>query len=69
MFAAGNIPHACLFRRMAAAVHRGGAGTAGTGLRSGIPAVITPLAADQPAGHGSSTSWVPGPPRSSAGRH
>ena len=36
-----------MFRRIAAAVHDGGAGTAGTGLSSGIPAVITPLAASQ----------------------
>jgi sterol 3beta-glucosyltransferase len=30
-------------------VHHGGAGTTGAGLRSGVPSVLTPLAADQPS--------------------
>jgi len=49
VFAADSIPHSWLFPQMAAVVHHGGAGTIGAGLRSGIPAIITPLAADQSA--------------------
>ncbi len=49
VYAADAIPHAWLFAQMAAVVHHGGAGTTGAGLRSGVPAVITPLAADQPS--------------------
>lgn len=44
---AQDLPHGWLFPRMAAVVHHGGAGTTGAGLRSGIPSVLTPLAADQ----------------------
>jgi UDP:flavonoid glycosyltransferase YjiC (YdhE family) len=32
---------------MAAVVHHGGAGTTGTGLRAGVPTIITPYAVDQ----------------------
>ncbi len=46
---AGGIPHAWLFPRMAAVVHHGGAGTTGAALRSGVPSVVLPLAADQPS--------------------
>jgi sterol 3beta-glucosyltransferase len=49
VFAVDGIPHGWLFPRMAAVVHHGGAGTTGAGLRSGVPAIITPLAADQPS--------------------
>ena len=35
----GEVPHACLFPRMAAVVHHAGAGTTAAGLRAGIPAV------------------------------
>jgi sterol 3beta-glucosyltransferase len=49
VFAADSIPHGWLFPQMAAVVHHGGAGTTGAALRSGVPAVITPLAADQPS--------------------
>jgi sterol 3beta-glucosyltransferase len=49
VFAVDSIPHGWLFPRMAAVVHHGGAGTTGAGLRSGVPAIITPLAADQPS--------------------
>ncbi|HEU4327053.1 MAG TPA: glycosyltransferase [Roseiflexaceae bacterium] len=41
-------PHSWLFPRMAALVHHGGAGTTAAGLRAGVPAVITPVAVDQP---------------------
>jgi UDP:flavonoid glycosyltransferase YjiC (YdhE family) len=42
-----NAPHAWLFPRMAAVMHHGGAGTAGAGLRAGVPSIITPLTGDQ----------------------
>ncbi|WP_406251129.1 glycosyltransferase [Streptomyces cyaneofuscatus] len=41
-------PHDWLFPRMSALVHHAGPGTAGAGLRSGVPAVTAPLALDQP---------------------
>jgi sterol 3beta-glucosyltransferase len=42
------VPHSWLFPRVAAVVHHGGAGTTAAGLRAGVPAVITPVAGDQP---------------------
>jgi sterol 3beta-glucosyltransferase len=42
-----SIPHTWLFPRMAAVVHHGGAGTTAAGLRSGVPSILTPYAADQ----------------------
>ncbi len=42
-----SIPHSWLFPRMAAVVHHGGAGTTAAGLRSGVPSIPTPYAADQ----------------------
>jgi UDP:flavonoid glycosyltransferase YjiC (YdhE family) len=47
VYCAEGLPHSWLFPRMAAVVHHGGAGTTGAGLRSGVPSIITPLAADQ----------------------
>ncbi|MFD0491303.1 nucleotide disphospho-sugar-binding domain-containing protein [Saccharopolyspora spinosporotrichia] len=44
----GDVPHDWLFPRTAAVVHHGGAGTTGAGVRAGVPAVITPVIADQP---------------------
>lgn len=44
----GPTPHDWLFPRTAAVVHHAGAGTTAAGLRAGVPAVPTPLAADQP---------------------
>ena len=44
----GDMPHDWLFPRMAAVVHHAGAGTAGAGLRAGVPAVPVPLTSDQP---------------------
>ncbi|MCP2258381.1 UDP:flavonoid glycosyltransferase YjiC, YdhE family [Streptoalloteichus tenebrarius] len=43
-----TVPHDWLFPQMAAVVHHGGAGTTGAGLRAGVPAVLTPVLADQP---------------------
>jgi UDP:flavonoid glycosyltransferase YjiC (YdhE family) len=34
---------------VAAVVHHGGAGTTGAGLRAGVPSILTPFVADQPA--------------------
>lgn len=48
-FAADHLPHSWLFPQMAAVVHHGGAGTTGAGLRSGVPAILVPLTADQPS--------------------
>ncbi len=42
-----SIPHSWLFPRMAAVVHHGGAGTTAAGLRSGVPSIPIPYAADQ----------------------
>jgi sterol 3beta-glucosyltransferase len=47
IFPIREIPHSWLFPQMAALVHHGGMGTVAAGLRSGIPAVILPLGADQ----------------------
>ncbi|MFI6482424.1 glycosyltransferase [Nonomuraea sp. NPDC050663] len=44
----GEVPHDQLFRRMAAVVHHGGAGTTGTALTAGVPSVVCPFFADQP---------------------
>jgi sterol 3beta-glucosyltransferase len=40
-------PHERLLPRVAAAVHHGGAGTTTAALRSGVPAVVAPVLADQ----------------------
>ena len=42
------IPHDWLLPRCKAIIHHGGAGTTAAGLRSGIPNVVVPFAADQP---------------------
>ena len=47
VFGLDDIPHDWLFPRMAAAVHHGGAGTTGAGLRAGIPTILTPFMFDQ----------------------
>lgn len=44
---AGDLPHAWLFERAAAAVHHGGAGTTSAALRAGIPQVIIAHMQDQ----------------------
>ncbi|WP_417218040.1 glycosyltransferase [Arthrobacter sp.] len=44
----GDVPHAWLFPRMAAAVHHAGAGTTAAALRAGIPSVGVPVFTDQP---------------------
>jgi sterol 3beta-glucosyltransferase len=47
VFHVESIPHAWLFKRVAAVVHHGGAGTTAAGLRAGVPSIITPYTADQ----------------------
>jgi sterol 3beta-glucosyltransferase len=42
-----SIPHTWLFKRVAAVVHHGGAGTTAAGLRAGVPSIITPYTTDQ----------------------
>jgi len=44
----GYIPYDWLFKRSAAVVHHGGAGTTGKALRAGIPNIILPFTSDQP---------------------
>jgi sterol 3beta-glucosyltransferase len=41
-------PHEWLFRRVAAIVHHGGAGTTGASLRAGVPVTVVPFTMDQP---------------------
>ena len=43
----GAVPHAALFRRVAAVVHHGGAGTTTTAARAGVPQVVVPHVLDQ----------------------
>jgi len=47
VFYVDDVPHSWLFPRMAAVVHHGGAGTTATGLRAGVPSLITPFMMDQ----------------------
>ena len=49
VYLAESVPHSWLFPRMAAVVHHGGVGTTGAAFRSGVPAIVTPLLADQPS--------------------
>ncbi|MEU0004283.1 glycosyltransferase [Streptomyces sp. NPDC006314] len=44
----GDVPHDWLFRRMAAVVHHGGAGTTAAALRAGVPSLVCPFFGDQP---------------------
>ena len=44
---AGGVPYGWLFRRVAVAVHHGGAGTTAEALRAGAPSVVIPLGPDQ----------------------
>ena len=43
-----SAPHPWLFPRCKSVVHHGGAGTTAAGLRSGVPSILIPHAADQP---------------------
>lgn len=41
------IPHTWLFPQVTAVVHHGGAGTTASGLRAGVPSIVTPYTTDQ----------------------
>lgn len=43
----GEMPYDWLFRRIAAVVHHGGAGTTAAALRAGVPSVVIPVLPDQ----------------------
>jgi sterol 3beta-glucosyltransferase len=47
VYKAGSLPHAWLFKQVAAVVHHGGFGTTAAGLRSGVPSIIVPHVIDQ----------------------
>jgi UDP:flavonoid glycosyltransferase YjiC (YdhE family) len=47
-FLVDSVPFSWLFRRVAAVVHHGGAGTTSAGLRAGVPSIIIPFFGDQP---------------------
>jgi vancomycin aglycone glucosyltransferase len=47
-FAVGEVNQQALFRRVAAVVHHGGAGTTATATRAGVPQVVMPQWGDQP---------------------
>lgn len=61
VFAVGEVPHSWLFPRAAAVVHHGGAGTSGAVFRAGVPAVVTPIYADQPLWAGRAHALGVGP--------
>ncbi len=48
VFQADYVPYSWLFKRSAAIIHHGGAGTTGIGLMAGIPNIILPFTSDQP---------------------
>ena len=48
VFVVGNVDHAALLARCAAAVHHGGSGTTWASLRAGVPTVVASVFADQP---------------------
>ncbi|KAF5643402.1 sterol glucosyltransferase [Fusarium tjaetaba] len=48
IFYLGDCPHEWLFKRVAAVVHHGGAGTTACGLVNGRPTTIVPFFGDQP---------------------
>ncbi|KAK4464145.1 sterol 3-beta-glucosyltransferase [Cladorrhinum samala] len=47
VFMLGNCPHDWLFKRVAAVVHHGGAGTTAAGIKAGKPTVVVPFFGDQ----------------------
>ena len=48
MLAVRSAEHHWLFPQVAAVVHHGGSGTTATGIRAGVPSILTPFFADQP---------------------
>ena len=47
-FHSDYVPYGWLFKRSAAAIHHGGAGTTGKGLMAGVPNIVLPFTSDQP---------------------
>jgi vancomycin aglycone glucosyltransferase len=47
-FAIGEVNQQALFRRVAAVIHHGGAGTTTTATQAGVPQIVVPQWADQP---------------------
>ncbi|KAK4672869.1 hypothetical protein QC763_106820 [Podospora pseudopauciseta] len=47
VFMLGNCPHDWLFKKVAAVVHHGGAGTTAAGINAGKPTVVVPFFGDQ----------------------
>jgi UDP:flavonoid glycosyltransferase YjiC (YdhE family) len=43
-----HVPYGWLFKRSAAVIHHGGAGTTGKGLTAGVPNIVLPFTSDQP---------------------
>lgn len=48
IFLTPSAPFGWLFKRAAALIHHGGAGTTGEGLRAGVPTLVCPFFGDQP---------------------
>jgi len=48
MLAVRSAEHRWLFPQVAAVIHHGGAGTTASGIRAGVPSIVTPFFADQP---------------------
>lgn len=47
LYITGPIDHDLVLRRCSAAIHHGGAGTTHAAIRAGVPALVTPMFADQ----------------------
>jgi len=48
VFQTDYVPYDWLFKRSAAVIHHGGAGTTGKGLMAGVPNIVLPFTSDQP---------------------
>ena len=48
VFQTDYVPYGWLFKRSAAVIHHGGAGTTGKGLMAGVPNIVLPFTSDQP---------------------
>ncbi|MGE3908167.1 MAG: glycosyltransferase, partial [Chloroflexota bacterium] len=48
MLAVRSVEHHWLFPQVAAVIHHGGSGTTASGIRAGVPSIVTPFFADQP---------------------
>ena len=48
VYLSDDLPHNWLFPRVAAVIHHGGSGTAGSVLQAGVPSIVVPHNFDQP---------------------